>query len=144
MTSGLLFQLPVDKVPYVDMYWILHSDTASNTNLWRVTTANMTSFFFKQKAGKKRSFSSSKAAFFAVEDAFAMNGKSPTCIHFYVISVKKRIFFYKNTVIHVSVLVPTRKSSFHKIRKLIKPLLLVCSYNYERCMEIVILASYYG
>ena len=35
MTSGLLFQLPVDKVPYVDIYWILHPDTEQYKSLAR-------------------------------------------------------------------------------------------------------------
>ena len=72
MTSGLLFQLPVDKVPYVDMYWILHPDTEQYKSLARndsesdccmtLVTKKTQCFFFEKTegVGKKRSFSSSR------------------------------------------------------------------------------------
>ena len=133
MTSGLLLQLPVDKVPYVNMYWIHITITYKyrvNTNLWRITTVNLTvvwsphkkktKFFLNRRRGKKVLFHQ-KPLF--LQSRMHLLWMVKVLPHFYVISVKKRIFFlYRNTIIHVSVLVPTRKSSSLKIRKLIKPM----------------------
>ena len=72
-------------------------------------------------------------------DIFVCNIRKKADFFEYVGFTEKR---QKYTVIHVSVLVPTRKSSsLAKIRKLIKcyTMYLCKVYNYKKCMEIVIL-----
>ena len=76
MTSGLLFQLPVDKVPYADMYWILHPDTEQYKSLARNDSEsdccmnlvakknNVFVFLKKQKAREKTFFFIIKSSFF--------------------------------------------------------------------------------